>query len=154
MKAIEFENEVTLVAQPIGLPHKRLDLVIDTFHSAIVDPLLPPGQNAALVTEESLGQLHHLADSRLGGEVAPLVEEGVHLSVRGLLPEQPKCFLEQIPREQGFVMLEGLIQARQFLLLDIVPAHQQQPADTLDGLVTFGTGHFLERETPVLQFRI
>src|ERR1035438_6291168 len=109
MQAIEFKNEVTLVAQPIGLAQERRDLVVDAFHSAIVDPLLPPGQNAALVTEESLGQLHHLADSRLSSEVAPLVEEGVHLSVRSLLPEQPKGFLEQIPGEQRFVVLEGLI---------------------------------------------
>jgi hypothetical protein len=98
MKAIEFENEVTLVTQPIGLSQERLDLVIDAFHSAIADPLLPPRQNTAFVTEESLGQLHHLADSRLGGEVAPLVEEGVHLSVRGLLPSNPSASLSRYVR--------------------------------------------------------
>src|SRR5512139_3932260 len=135
MQAIEFEKEVTLVAQPIGLAQERLNLIIDAFHPAIVDPLLPPGQNAAFVTEESLGQLHHLADSRLSSEIAPLVEEGVHLSVSSLLPEQPKSFLEQIPGEQRFVMLESLIQPGQFLLLDIVPTHQQQVTDALDGLL-------------------
>jgi hypothetical protein len=50
MQAIEFENEVTLVAQPVGLAQERLNLIIDAFHPAIVDPLLPPGQNAAFVT--------------------------------------------------------------------------------------------------------
>ena len=46
MEAIELENEVTLVKQPVGLPQKRLNLVIDALHSAIVDSMLPPGQDA------------------------------------------------------------------------------------------------------------
>ena len=75
MKTEESENQVPLVTQTIGLPKKGLDLIVDAFHATVVDPVFPPGKDAALVNEESLGQLPHLANARPVGPGAPLVEE-------------------------------------------------------------------------------
>src|ERR1035437_3960170 len=47
MKTEEPENQVTLVAQTICLAKKCLDLIVDAFHAAVVDPVLPPCKNAA-----------------------------------------------------------------------------------------------------------
>src|ERR1035437_3652848 len=55
MKTEEPENQVTLVAQTICLAKKCLDLIVDAFHAAVVDPVLPPCKNAALMAEESSG---------------------------------------------------------------------------------------------------
>src|ERR1035437_4880055 len=59
MKTEEPENQVTLVAQTICLAKKCLDLIVDAFHAAVVDPVLPPCKNAALMAEESSGHLPH-----------------------------------------------------------------------------------------------
>ena len=75
MEAEKSEDQVTLVTEPIGLPQERLNLVVDAFHSAVVDPVCPPGKNAAFVAEQGLGQLPHLANARGVGPTAPLVEE-------------------------------------------------------------------------------
>src|SRR5664280_386737 len=75
MKTEEPENQVTLVTQTICLAEKCLDLIVDAFHAAVVDPVLPPCKNAALMAEESSGHLPHLADARFVGPSAPLVEE-------------------------------------------------------------------------------
>ena len=106
MKTHESEDQVTLIPQAIGLAQESLDLVVDPLHPAVVDSVLPPGQNAALVAEERSGHLPHLGDARLVGPRTPLAEEGPHLVVGGLLPEQDQRFLEQIRGEQGFVVLE------------------------------------------------
>jgi hypothetical protein len=42
MKTEEPENQVTLVTQTICLAKKCLDLIVDAFHAAVVDPVLPP----------------------------------------------------------------------------------------------------------------
>src|ERR1035441_288983 len=96
MKTEESENQVTLVTQTIGLAKKCLDLIVDAFHAAVVDPVLPPGKNAALMAEESSGQLPHLANARFVGPSAPLVKERPHLAVGGLLPEQPQGLFQQV----------------------------------------------------------
>src|SRR5271169_5133138 len=66
---------------------------------------------------EGFGQLLHLADARIDGPLAPLFEEGLHLVKGGLLPQQAQSLLEQITKQQGFVMLERFVQARQLLVL-------------------------------------
>jgi len=38
MKAIESENEVSLIAQAISLAQHCFDLVVDAFHPPVVDP--------------------------------------------------------------------------------------------------------------------
>jgi hypothetical protein len=38
MKAIESENEVSLIAQAVSLSQQRFDLVVDAFHPPVVDP--------------------------------------------------------------------------------------------------------------------
>src|ERR1039457_33906 len=53
MQTKEPENQVTLVTQTICLAKKCLDLIVDAFHAAVVDPVLPPCKNAALMAEES-----------------------------------------------------------------------------------------------------
>src|ERR1035438_9205254 len=103
MKTKEPENQVTLVTQTICLAKKCLDLIVDAFHAAVVDPVLPPCKNAALMAEESSGHLPHLADARFVGPSAPLVEERPHLAIGGLLPKQAQGFLEQVASEQGFI---------------------------------------------------
>ena len=45
MKAIEFESEVALIAQAIGLAQQGFDFVIDAFHAAVVDPMVPPAHD-------------------------------------------------------------------------------------------------------------
>src|ERR1035438_8706532 len=96
MKTKEPENQVTLVTQTICLAKKCLDLIVDAFHAAVVDPVLPPCKNATLMAEKSSGHLPHLADARFVGPSAPLVEERPHLAIGGLLPKQAQGFLEQI----------------------------------------------------------
>src|ERR1035437_4092745 len=123
MKTEESENQVTLVTQTICLAKKCLDLIVDAFHAAVVDPVLPPCKNAALMAEESSGHLPHLVDARFVGPSAPLVEERPHLAIGGLLPKQAQGFLEQIASEQGLIVLERLIEARQFLLLHVLATH-------------------------------
>src|SRR5208283_2018662 len=140
MQTKESEHQVTLVAQTIGLPQKGLDLVVDTFHAAVVDPVFPPGKDTTLVTEESLGYLPHLANARFVGPSAPLVEERPHLVIGGLLPEQPQSLLEQIASEQRLIVFESFVEARQFLLQDVVAAHQQQITDPLNGLLHLARG--------------
>src|SRR5450759_3815572 len=53
MKTEEPENQVTLVTQTICLAKQCLDLIVDAFHAAVVDPVLPPCKNAALMAEKS-----------------------------------------------------------------------------------------------------
>src|SRR5208337_4612968 len=96
MEAEKSEDQVTLVTQAVGLPQKRFDLIVDAFHAAIVDPVCPPGEDSAFVTEKGLGQLAHLANARFVGPSAPLVEERSHLAIGLLLPEQPQGLFEQI----------------------------------------------------------
>src|ERR1035441_8492829 len=91
MKTKEPENQVTLVTQTICLAKKCLDLIVDAFHAAVVDPVLPPCKNAALMAEKSSGHLPHLADARFVGRSEPLVEERPHLAIGGLM----RCFLYQ-----------------------------------------------------------
>jgi hypothetical protein len=52
MEAEKSEDQVTLITQTIGLPQQSLDLIVDTFHSAVVDPVFPPRKNAAFVAEQ------------------------------------------------------------------------------------------------------
>jgi hypothetical protein len=96
MKTEKSEDQVTFVTQTIGLSQESLDLIVNAFHSAVVDPGCPPGEDAALVTEERLGQLSHLANARFIGPRTPLVEERPHLAVSRLLPKQPQGFFEQV----------------------------------------------------------
>src|ERR1039458_591358 len=130
MEAEKSEDQVTLVTQPIGLSQKSLDLVVDAFHSAVVDPVCPPGEDAAFVAEKGLGQLSHLANARFVGPSASLVEERPHLAIGGLLPEQPQGLFKQIAGEQRFVVFESLVEAWQFLLFDVGATHQQQVTDS------------------------
>src|ERR1017187_8779831 len=113
MKTEESENQVTLVTQTICLAKKCLDLIVDAFHAAVVDPVLPPGKNAALMAEESSGQLPHLANARFVGPSAPLVKERPHLAVGGLLPEQPQGLFQQAAGEQRLIVFERFVEARQ-----------------------------------------
>src|ERR1035438_4026039 len=109
MKTKEPENQVTLVTQTICLAKKCLDLIVDAFHAAVVDPVLPPCKNATLMAEKSSGHLPHLADARFVGPSAPLVEERPHLAIGGLFPKQAQGFLEQVASEQGLIVLERQI---------------------------------------------
>jgi hypothetical protein len=154
MKTKEPENQVTLVTQTICLAKKCLDLIVDAFHAAVVDPVLPPGKNAALMAEESSGHLPHLADARFVGPSAPLVEERLHLAIGGLLPKQAQGFLEQVASEQGFIVLERLIEARQFLLLHVLAAHQQQIPDPLHGLLHRAAGFVDHLSAQTIQFLV
>src|ERR1035437_1995228 len=154
MKTEEPENQVTLVAQTICLAKKCLDLIVDAFHAAVVDPVLPPCKNAALMAEESSGHLPHLADARFVGPSAPLVEERPHLAIGGLLPKQAQGFLEQIASEQGLIVLERLIEARQFLLLHVLAAHQEQIPDPLHGLLHRAAGFVDHLSAQAIQFLV
>src|ERR1017187_5092669 len=154
MKTEESENQVTLVTQTICLAKKCLDLIVDAFHAAVVDPVLPPGKNAALMAEESSGQLPHLANSRIVAPSAPLVKERPHLAVGGLLPEQPQGLFQQVAGEQRLIVFERFVEARQFLLLDVVAAQQQQVTDSLNGLLHLTGGFADHLSGQVVQFLV
>ena len=79
MKAIESEDEVTLIAQAIGLAQERFDFVVDAFHPAVVDAVLPPVQDSTSMDGESFGQLLHLTNARVDRPLAPFFEEDLHL---------------------------------------------------------------------------
>jgi hypothetical protein len=49
MEAVEFEREVTFVAQAVSLTQECFDLVVDAFHAAVADPVVPPVENAPRV---------------------------------------------------------------------------------------------------------
>jgi len=51
MKAVKFEGEAALVAEAIGLAKQRLDFVVDAFHSSVADPVFPPREDAAGMTQ-------------------------------------------------------------------------------------------------------
>src|ERR1017187_7095510 len=154
MKTEESENQVTLVTQTICLAKKCLDLIVDAFHAAVVDPVLPPGKNAALMAEESSGQLPHLANARFVGPSAPLVKERPHMAVGGLLPEQPQGLFQQVAGEQRLIGFERFVEARQFLLLDVVAAQQQQVTDSLNGLLHLTGGFADHLSAQVVQFLV
>ena len=96
VKAIEFEHEVALVAQAVGLAQQGFDLIVDAFHPSVVDAGFPPGEDATGVAQQGFAQLHHLPDPGPGGPVAPFLEEGFHALESGLFPEQSEGLLEEI----------------------------------------------------------
>src|ERR1017187_2822309 len=59
MEAIEFKFEERLVTKAVGLPQEGFDLVVDAFHPAVVDAVLPPVQDSTSMDGESFGQLLH-----------------------------------------------------------------------------------------------
>src|ERR1019366_6900858 len=87
MEAIEFKFEERLVTKAVGLPQEGFDLVVDAFHPAVVDAVLPPVQDSTSMDGESFGQLLHLADARVDRPLAPFFEEDLHLVQAGLLPQ-------------------------------------------------------------------
>src|ERR1035441_4228883 len=64
------------------------------------------------------------------------------------------CFLEQVASEQGFIVLERLIEARQFLLLHVLAAHQQQIPDPLHGLLHRAAGFVAHLSAQTIQFLV
>jgi hypothetical protein len=67
MKAIEFESEVALIAQAIGLAQQGFDFVIDAFHAAVVDPMVPPAHdvvNGPAIFNSYLSR-HDSSDTRI-----------------------------------------------------------------------------------------
>ncbi len=72
----------------------------------------------------------------------------------GLFPQQPQGFLEPVAQRQGFVVAQGLLQLRQPLLRDVLPAHQQQIAQSLDGPLHQPGGLAPQRPPQVIQFLV
>src|ERR1035441_3047844 len=71
MEAIEFKFEERLVTKAVGLPQEGFDLVVDAFHPAVVDAVLPPVQDSTSMEGESFGQLLHLTNVRVDRPLAP-----------------------------------------------------------------------------------
>src|ERR1017187_3444360 len=78
MEAIEFKFEERLVTKAVGLPQEGFDLVVDAFHPAVVDAVLPPVQDSTSMEGESFGQLLHLTNVRVDRPLAPFFEEALH----------------------------------------------------------------------------
>ena len=121
MKAIEFEDEEAFVAEAIGLAKERLDFVVDAFHPSVADPVFPPREDAAGMTQKGFAQLLHQAHSRFHRPGTPLVKIGFHLRVAGLFPKQAQCFLQQIAGVQRLVVLERRLQLGQPAGVHVVP---------------------------------
>src|ERR1035441_5426804 len=83
MEAIEFKFEERLVTKAVGLPQEGFDLVVDAFHPAVVDAVLPPVQDSTSMEGESFGQLLHLTNARVDRPLAPFFEEDLHLVQAG-----------------------------------------------------------------------
>jgi len=74
--------------------------------------------------------------------------------VAWLFPEQSQRFFQQVGREQRLIVFEGVIQTRQFLLLDIFTPHQKQIANALNGLFHRPNGFTDHLSAQVLQLLI
>ena len=78
MEAIEFEGEITFVAQAVSLAQERFDLFVDAFHPAVADPVFPPVEYPVGMQLQRLGQLLHLPHATIGGPETPFFEKALH----------------------------------------------------------------------------
>src|ERR1017187_8521393 len=105
IEAIEFKFEERLVTKAVGLPQEGFDLVVDAFHPAVVDAVLPPVQDSTSMEGESFGQLLHLTNARVDRPLAPFFEEDLHLVQAGLLPQQAQSLLGKLTSSKGSLCL-------------------------------------------------
>src|ERR1035441_10826064 len=109
MEAIEFKFEERLVTKAVGLPQEGFDLVVDAFHPAVVDAVLPPVQDSTSMEGESFGQLLHLTNARVDRPLAPFFEEDLHLVQAGLLPQQAQSLFRSEEHTSELQSLRHLV---------------------------------------------
>ena len=136
MQGVDFQSEVFLIAESVGLPLERLDLVVHSFQRTSGDRSVVPGQDAVSVTLKSFGKRLQKADAAGPSADAPAIQKSFRYCPDRLFPELPQVLFEIIGGGQRPVELERLVQSLVFvsLLIKVFRIFQQQPAGSLQNV--------------------
>ena len=135
MEMVEPQYEVLHVAEPIRLPFKGLDLVVESFGHGIADAVLEVVEKPCAVARQSLSHSGKHLDPGFSGILAPSFKEMTGTFRIGLLPKKSELLFHAVGREEGLIDREQVVEALLAIDTQIVVVLQKKEAAAFEGFL-------------------
>jgi len=150
VEGFDFEFEVFLVAEAVGLAFEHCDRVVGVFEGTGRDRVIVPGKDAGSIDGQGAGEGCEHEDAARLGLTDPVVEEAASGLFVRLFPQQRQVFLKAVGGDEVFVESQGLLQTFRLVasFVEVFWSFERQPASVFDNVLVQPVGALAIQVSP------